>query len=192
MMIAPSLQTTPESRIRRMAGMAVRITCSVGVAALLGALLLSVGTALLPLTGYHATVLDGGSMEPTIHSGALVITRAVPPASLQVGDVITYRRPEAQTSVTHRIVAEQVVDGQRAFTMKGDNNATADPIGISFSADTPRVVLSVSYAGYALAFLHSARGMFLLNFLPAIALAIVFVLGLRARKPAEAADPSRA
>jgi signal peptidase len=173
-----------------MAGIAGRLACTVGVAALLGALLLSVGTALLPLAGYQTTEISGGSMEPAIHRGSLVISRPVSPDGLQAGDIVTFRRTEEQASVTHRIVAVHEIDGKLAFTMKGDANDAPDPNDVSFSVDTPRVVLSVPYAGYALVFLHSARGMFLVTVLPAIGLAMLFVLGIG--KPNAEEAPSRA
>jgi len=144
----------------------------------LAAIALSLGVALLPAVGYQTTVIDGGSMEPAIHQGALVISRPVPPDSLNVGDVITYRRPDAQAGVTHRIVAQHDTDGKRSFTMKGDNNGSPDPTDISFSSDTPRVEFVAPYAGYAVAFLHSAAGLLLVIALPAIALIAVFVLGM--------------
>src|ERR1700694_1081851 len=134
MMIAPSLRATPASRIRRMSGIAGRVACAVGVAALLSALLLSAGTALLPLAGYQTTVISGGSMEPAIHRGSLVISRPVSPDGLQAGDIVTFRRAEALASVTHRIVAVHEIDGKRAFTTRGDANDAPDPNDISFSA----------------------------------------------------------
>src|SRR5438105_3693161 len=115
-----------------------RLTKLSALTILLAAIALSLGVAVLPAVGYQTTVIDGGSMEPTIHQGALVISRPVPPDSLNVGDVITYRRPDAQASVTHRIVAEHDGDGKRSFTMKGDNNGSPDPIDISFSSNTPK------------------------------------------------------
>jgi signal peptidase len=148
------------------------------LAVLLTAVALSLGVALLPAAGYQTTVIDGGSMEPTIQQGALVISRPVSPDSLQIGDVITYRRPDAQASVTHRIVAEHDADGKRSFTMKGDNNESPDPTGISFSSDTPRVIFVAPYAGYVVAFLHSPSGMLLVTALPAIGLAAMFVLSV--------------
>ncbi len=61
---------------------------------------LTVAAAALPLFGYHTAIITGGSMDPTIGVGALVVSRSAPPESLQVGDIITFRRPEAAVDVT--------------------------------------------------------------------------------------------
>lgn len=175
------LQPTRVSRSSFLVGAAVRLACVFSLVGLgvMGALTL--GVVLLSALGYHATVISGGSMEPAINNGSLVISRPVPADSLGIGDIITFKRPEAQTSVTHRIVAEHDVDAQPAFTTKGDNNAMPDPADISFSTDTQRLVFSLPYAGYATAFMHSPRIMLLLIALPAIGLAALFVLGIGCR-----------
>ena len=66
----------------------------------------------------------GNSMEPTYSSEDIVIARQRD--HLAVGDVIVYRIPGgrvAGTLIVHRITGG---DGTQGFTMKGDNNATAD------------------------------------------------------------------
>jgi signal peptidase len=145
---------------------------------ILGALALNLGMAMLPFLGYQPTAITGGSMAPAIGTGALIVTRAVPADSLQAGDIITYRRDGAQATVTHRIVAEHVVNGQRAFTTKGDANDDPDPIDISFSSDVQKVVYTAPYAGYMYTTLRNPRMMLLLTALPAIGLAALFVLGM--------------
>lgn len=68
------------------------------------------------------------SMEPTLPAGTLVVVRPVDPASIRVGDVVTYQlvsgRPEV---VTHRVVAVGAQsDGSRTFVFRGDANAAVD------------------------------------------------------------------
>jgi signal peptidase len=170
-----------------MSGVTNRLAIVLAIGTLGLALLLSLSTSLLPLFGYQATVISGGSMEPTIHNGALAVSQPVTPESLQVGDIITYRRPGAEASVTHRIIGEDVVNGEQAFTTKGDSNATADPVAISLASETQRVVFTLPYAGFAMDFLHSLRGMLLLTALPGLGLAMLFVLGMGKQPEAEEA-----
>ncbi len=79
---------------------------------------------------YRIVTVVGGSMEPTIWRGdMIVITR--PPRQLGKGMIVTMQ--VGQVAVTHRIV-EIMADG--ALKTKGDANAQADDWGTR----KPRVV----------------------------------------------------
>ena len=83
-----------------------RMTAVVAVATLVGAAVLALPVALGGNTTY--TIVAGHSMEPSLESGDLVITRRQ--ASYDVGDVVVYEIPEgspgAGVKVIHRIVAD--------------------------------------------------------------------------------------
>ncbi len=84
----------------------------------------AIGVALLlivvPLLfGYERYVITGGSMEPTIPKGALVL--AVPAASYGVGDVVAVAQP-GNTPYTHRISRLAALDGEPYVETKGDAN----------------------------------------------------------------------
>ncbi len=66
-------------------------------------------------------ITSGSSMEPTFHSGDLVLTRRQD--VYEVGDVVLYRSSELARDVLHRIVDR---DGDR-FVLQGDNNGYLDP-----------------------------------------------------------------
>lgn len=74
-------------------------------------------------TGY--TIVAGRSMQPTIDSGDLVITRTKP--TYGQGDVVVYRipagEPGAGVKVIHRITGGSAEDG---FVTTGDNRNRAD------------------------------------------------------------------
>lgn len=105
----------------------------------------------LPLFGFRAYVVTGDSMRGTFNRGALLLTRTVPVASLKVGDVITFRPPQQQAAITHRIV--EVLpqsDGRVVFRTKGDANEAPDPW--QFTLDHPqqaKYLAHVPYLGYA-------------------------------------------
>ncbi len=166
-------------RLRRSwAGLLGRLLAIVGGLAFAGLVAALLVVAALPLFGYRAAVITGGSMQPSIGLGGLVVSHPASPDALGVGDVITFRRPEAAADVTHRIVGIEQVDGAPSFTTKGDANDSPDPRAISFASNVDRVVLTVPYAGYVISFTHSPQGLATLILLPAIGLGILQVLGM--------------
>ncbi|MGB7818645.1 MAG: signal peptidase I [Ornithinibacter sp.] len=70
-------------------------------------------------------IVSGTSMEPTLHGGDLVVTRAR--GSYDVGDVVTFRVPEggpgAGDLVIHRLTGGTPEGG---FTTQGDNRDRPD------------------------------------------------------------------
>jgi signal peptidase I len=91
-----------------------------------------------------------GSMGKTMPPGSLVLTRPVAPATLGVGDVITFQKPLGATGLdTHRIVGIERSSGHTTYRTKGDANAEPDPWVIEFERGhvAHRVVGSVPHAG---------------------------------------------
>jgi signal peptidase len=76
-----------------------------------------------PLSG---EIVSGHSMEPLLHTGDLVVSRAQ--SAYSAGDLIVFRVPDGQpgagASIVHRIVGG---DGTSGFVTKGDNNPSTDP-----------------------------------------------------------------
>jgi len=151
---------------------------------LLVALILSIVLTRFPLLGYRAVVLGGGSMEPDLRNGSLVISQRADPKTLAEDDVITFRHPGSSTTITHRIISAREEAGQRWFTTKGDANAMADPDEISFSEGTAyKNIFAVPYAGYVLAIVSSRAAIALLVALPLLGLAALHLLGGEKRSP---------
>lgn len=110
-----------------------------------------------------------GSMEPALEVGDLVITRVVPPGELAAGDVVTYREPERDRYVTHR-VQSIVWRGDLADVItRGDANDVGEEWTVPADGTVGLVVLRVPAAGYALAALGTTVGQLVLG---AIALAL--------------------
>jgi signal peptidase len=144
--IAPP--TAPALRGGRALGWA---TCAVAV---LAALVVGVGPRALP---YRTYAITGGSMEPTIHLGAEAFVRPVNAASLRVGDIVTFHKPDdASELVTHRIVA---IHGGVLVT-KGDANDAPDAWRIRTVGTGWRYAFSVPYLGYAVELLGTALARF--------------------------------
>ena len=71
-----------------------------------------------------------GSMEPTIPTGALMVTREVPITSIRLNDIVCFRTQEAAIwgkIVTHRVVEIlRSADGAVLLRTQGDANLVAD------------------------------------------------------------------
>ncbi len=69
------------------------------------------------------TVVSGHSMEPTFHTGDLIVARCGTP---KVGDIVVYQPPgiAVRAHVIHRIVGAGSTGG---WIMRGDNNSYTDP-----------------------------------------------------------------
>jgi signal peptidase len=121
------------------------------------ALVLAVNVA--PRLGYDFVVIRGGSMEPTIHLGAVTVVSDVQPGDLHVGDVVTLKET-SDTLVSHRITRlVQMPDGLYLET-KGDANATVDPVLAPAADVTGRVDFSIPSLGYLIYLLTLPIGVF--------------------------------
>jgi len=123
---------------------------------------------LVPIPGnYEIKVVKSGSMEPAIHVGSIVVIK--PTATYAVGDVITFGEDtKTQIPTTHRIVKIEGAGEQMTFTTKGDANDTDDQTSTSVTRVKGKMLFTVPYLGYALAFARTKLGFFLLVGIPAI------------------------
>ncbi|MFL5845327.1 MAG: signal peptidase I [Solirubrobacteraceae bacterium] len=143
------------------------------------------GVMLVPAAlGYHRYIILTGSMTGTYDPGSLVFDKPVATSTLKVGDPITYAPPPGaspnQKLVTHRIF--KVVpgpDGQRAFITKGDANPHEDAWKFTLPQPTQdKVRFHIPYVGYAFMFLSVREFRTALIGLPAIGMALWFILGI--------------
>jgi signal peptidase len=137
---------------------------SIRVAGFVVVVLVAAYVALLVL-GLEPMVMVTGSMAKTIPVGSLVVDKTVPPSSLRVGDVISFRKPLGSAGIdSHRIIEIQRSNGHVVYRTKGDSNPVADPWAIVYERNMQahRVVFHAPYLGYALLFAHSSIGVVLL------------------------------
>ena len=138
-----------------------------------GSIALSIGPRFAPFETY---IVLSGSMEPLIHVGAVEVVRPVPPETLQVGDIITYRRiEEPDVTVTHRITQITPSDAGTLLRTKGDVNETEDPWELQLRGTAWKHVFSVPYAGFVFVFAQTATGRWLTLLLPAGVLAALWL-----------------
>ncbi|MEZ0580024.1 signal peptidase I [Nocardioides sp. MH1] len=130
------------------------------IGAVVGSLCLVVALAGQVL-GVRPLLFRSGSMSPDIPAGAFGLARPVPAGDLGVGDVVSVVAHDG-TRVTHRVVGVAGSGATRRLTLQGDTNPTPDDEVYEVTR-ADRVFWSMPYAGYAVAFIGSPLGLFLLG-----------------------------
>lgn len=102
--------------------------------------------------GLATFVVTGGSMEPTIHKGSLVIDEPVTADKVRLGDIITFDHYDQTT--THRVVGVEGSANGTMFSTKGDANQVTDPEPLSFPGRVGLVKLAIPGVGYAVAWMQ--------------------------------------
>ena len=74
--------------------------------------------------GVRPAAVHGHSMEPSMYTGDLAITKDIDPREIVIGDVIRFQ--QGSRVVLHRVIEITEVDGQLTFITKGDNNDGLD------------------------------------------------------------------
>lgn len=108
-------------------------------------------------------ILDGTSMEPSLHAGDLAVVRGQ--ESVEKGDVVLYSHPQLGAHVLHRVVRDR---GGR-YVLKGDNNDFLDGVRPTADEIEGQLWFSLPHVGSAIVWarqpLHAALIVFGLAFL---------------------------
>jgi len=157
---------------------AARRTLDIVLIALIVLVLATVVIArVIPMvTGGATFVVGGGSMEPAIPMGAVVIATPVAQDELAIGDVVSIKVGEKQAIFTHRITRLIDREGAVWIQTKGDANEDQDPSIIPVTAVIGRVAVTLPYAGYAVRLLSTAQGVLFLLALAMLTLAGAWLL----------------
>src|SRR3954453_400489 len=144
-------------------------------------ILLAIAVLILvpPLLGYQRYVITGGSMGGVLPRGSIAYDEVVPTERIRVGDVITYRPPNGDRLLTHRVVwIGRERDGVRQYRTRGDANPAADPTAILLPNDgQARLVFHVPLAGYVVAALSVRPLRIAAIGVPALAIAVAAFAG---------------
>ncbi len=97
------------------------------------------------ISGLGTFIVTGGSMEPSIHKGSLVLVQPVSPSEIAIGDVITFQQYDQTT--THRVIGVSQGAAGIVFKTRGDANVVADPEDKTFPAQIGIVRLAIPVAG---------------------------------------------
>jgi len=138
-------------------------------------LLLAVVALFAPRLGWRVDTVLSGSMSPAMGIGSAAVTQSVPPSTIQVGDIITYRSPRSGKLTTHRVIDKRIED-TLVFQTKGDANENHDFYTVPAADIEGKVVLTVPLLGYATGFVRTPLGFGLMLGLPGM-----LIIGLEMR-----------
>lgn len=127
---------------------------------------------LIPLAfhGRPLTVMSG-SMEPTIHTGDVVVARQISPLDARRGDVVSFRDPErGGLLVTHRVRSMSRSGDKVTFVTKGDANNSSERWRVGTNDKISRTMYRIPAVGRVLAFSHTRQGILMLVLLPLLTL----------------------
>jgi len=88
-----------------------------------------------------------GSMEPVLGVGGLVIIKPVDAQHVNAGDVISFKIPDIETPICHRVIDITKVDGRLFFQTKGDANEEPDMNPVPAEAVSGKEVFYIPYVG---------------------------------------------
>ena len=131
----------------------------------------------LPLLfGFHNFTVMSGSMEPTIHTGDVVIDERISPLDARIGDIVTFRDPTDHSKlITHRVRRIEVRGDTVLFQTKGDATNSVQKWSVPTDGRVGRVILHLWKLGYFVFWVSRPWGRVLLVIIP--------VLWLGARVP---------
>lgn len=120
------------------------------------------------IAGYTPMVVQSNSMAPEFYEGDLIFIKKCDTASLKEGDVITFHTiiENEYALNTHRIENIDESSGSRTYTMKGDNNDTADTHLIADGDIVGKYIGRLPNVGKVMNFLSNSVGFLLIIVLP--------------------------
>lgn len=119
------------------------------IALALAAIVSVAGAAVVVVERLGFSPVLTGSMVPTYDPGALLISKPMPSAQIQVGQVLVLPLPDAPGQrYVHRVVSVKQTPQGPVVRTKGDANPAVDDWQLTItSAKVPRVVASVPRVG---------------------------------------------
>ena len=93
-------------------------------------------------------VVASGSMSPALEVGDLIIVQGIPPADIQIGDIIVFDPPQGSRTI-HRVTRIQTLpNGTIQFKTKGDANPNEDLRWVPEQNVHGRVLYRIPYLGW--------------------------------------------
>lgn len=143
-------------------------------------ILVCAGIFVAPHFGWHLDIVYGGSMEPAVKVGSLVVIKPVQPQDIKVDDIITYRSAtESGMVTTHRVIEVMRRGDSLEFRTKGDANEDPDINLVAADELVGKLAFNIPYLGYWAAFVRTCLGMILLIGLPVAAIIGVELRSIR-------------
>lgn len=108
------------------------------------------GILAVRFVGLSTYIVMGGPAEPTLPIGSLVLVAPIPSSAVRVGDLVTVTLPDR--ILTHRVVAIEKGGGGDVFTLRGDADASPDPVQVQPSPVVGKPWVAIPTLGYAVAY----------------------------------------
>jgi signal peptidase I len=144
-----------------------------------GLFVVAVLAATVPaLFGWNSIKVLGSSMGDALPLGSIAVTREVPAADIQVGDVILFASKAGAIPTLHRVIRFETQDGKRVAVTKGDANQKEDLTPVAMNNAGSVVQYHVPYLGYLFVALASNAKLLIFMIAP---LALVGVMLTPAR-----------
>lgn len=135
------------------------------------------------LLGYRSLTVLSGSMEPTLMTGDMVISKWMRPDQAKVGDLVTFQSAESRKLITHRVRSVKINGDRVDIATKGDANDTVEHWQAPSNGRVSRVEYDVPKVGYLTNLVSTTKGKLLMVVLPAILLAIYELVRLWRPEP---------
>jgi len=131
-----------------------------------------------PHIGWSVNSIISSSMEPSLKTGSLVVSRPVNPEKIEAGDIITFRSISAgETIITHRVIDIEK-NSPIGFYTKGDANYQNDPFKVSAENLVGEICLHIPYCGYFTEFLKTTVGFFFSIVIPSILVLVMYIVSI--------------
>ena len=137
------------------------------------------------------------SMEDTIMTGDYFLIRAVDPEDVREGDIITFYSDDPNIkgyANTHRVhvnehgVWTEIIDGERVFYTKGDNNYTIDCVPARASQLVGRYVTDLPWLTKSVSVIFGTPLILVFIFVPLLAYVILYYYRLKMLQKREAEE----
>lgn len=153
-------------------GVFARCARTAAVSSLTGLVLGGLLIAPLALAfGARSYVVRSGSMTPAIRTGDVVVATPIAPLAARVGDIVTFREPNAAGRLlSHRVRAMHQAGRGVAFTTQGDANTGQEHWTVPLGGRIGKVLYRAPKLGYAVAWTGTPAGRASLIALPALLL----------------------
>lgn len=142
------------------------------------------------LMGYQCFTVISGSMEPAYSVGDLLYVKKVDPATVQVGDPITFILNEDLVVATHRVVRVDAENNR--FYTKGDANEIEDQAPVHFNNVIGVPQFSIPKLGYVSDFVQNPPGTYITLGIGALLILLVFIPDLFGKKKEVQGDEAAA
>ena len=111
--------------------------------------------------GYSYSIVVTPSMEPTIKTGDLIITKKVEIDEIEIGDVILFKASEGEIAgkhIVHRVIG--IIDGK--YQTQGDNNPIPDEQLVSYDMVVGEYVFKLPFKNVGLLIIENKSIIFII------------------------------